>query len=59
MVGLLGCKSTLVAHVQLFIHQYPQVLLRRAYLKPFIHQPVLIVTVIWRGDKWKVIGLWL
>ena len=30
------------AHVQLFIHQYPQVLLGRAALNPFIPQPVLI-----------------
>jgi len=31
-----------VAHFQLFIHQYPQVLLGRADLNPFIPQPVLI-----------------
>jgi len=42
LVGLLGCECTLVAHVELFIHQYPQVLLGRAALKPFIPQPVLI-----------------
>ncbi|KAK4826957.1 hypothetical protein QYF61_012806 [Mycteria americana] len=40
-VGLLGCKRTLPAHVQLFVHQYPQVLFRRAALNPFITQPVL------------------
>jgi len=34
-----------VACVQLFIHQYPQVLLRRADLNPFIPQPVLIAGV--------------
>ena len=34
-VGLLGCKSTLLAHVQLFTHQDSQVLLRRAALKFF------------------------
>jgi len=44
-VGLLGCEDTLVAHVQLFINQYPQVLLGRAALNPFIPQPVLIVGV--------------
>ncbi|KAK4810657.1 hypothetical protein QYF61_007394 [Mycteria americana] len=32
-VGLLGCERTLPAHVQLFIHQYPQVLFRRAALE--------------------------
>ncbi|KAK4828118.1 hypothetical protein QYF61_023916 [Mycteria americana] len=44
-VGLLGCESTLLAHIQLFIHQYPQVLLHRDALKPFISQPVLILGV--------------
>ncbi|KAK4830254.1 hypothetical protein QYF61_009321 [Mycteria americana] len=44
-VGLLGCKRTLLAHVQLFIHQYPQVLLCKADLNPFIPQPVLISEV--------------
>ena len=41
----MGCKCTLPAHVQLFIHQYPQVLLHRAALSLFIPQPVLIVGV--------------
>ncbi|KAK4818846.1 hypothetical protein QYF61_020065, partial [Mycteria americana] len=40
-VGLLGCECTLLAHVQLFIHQHPQVLLRRAALNHIIPQPVL------------------
>jgi len=44
-VGLLGCERTLLAHVQLFIDQYPQVLLGRAALNPFIPQPVLILGV--------------
>ncbi|KAK4822945.1 hypothetical protein QYF61_023445 [Mycteria americana] len=41
-VGLLGCEHTVLAHVQLFTHQYPQVLLSRAALNPLIPQPVLI-----------------
>ncbi|CAN0123198.1 unnamed protein product, partial [Bubo scandiacus] len=41
-VGFLDCKCTLAAHVQFFIHQYPQVLLHRAALSPFIPQPILI-----------------
>ncbi|KAK4826718.1 LOW QUALITY PROTEIN: hypothetical protein QYF61_010933 [Mycteria americana] len=41
MVGLLGCEHTLSAHVQLFVHQYPQVLFRRAALDHIIPQPVL------------------
>jgi len=44
-VGLLGCERTLVACVQLFIHQYPQVLLGQTDLNPLIPQPVLIVGV--------------
>ncbi|KAK4823197.1 hypothetical protein QYF61_027206 [Mycteria americana] len=44
-VGFLGCECTLSAHVQFFIHQYPQVLLGRAALNPFIPQPVLILGV--------------
>ncbi|KAK4831893.1 LOW QUALITY PROTEIN: hypothetical protein QYF61_020040 [Mycteria americana] len=40
-VGLLGCERTLPAHVQLFIHQYPQVHFRRAALDHIIPQPVL------------------
>ncbi|KAK4820335.1 hypothetical protein QYF61_024873 [Mycteria americana] len=44
-VGLLGCECALSAHVQLFIHQYPQVPLHRAALNPFIPQPVLILGV--------------
>ncbi|KAK4811561.1 hypothetical protein QYF61_016020, partial [Mycteria americana] len=38
MVGFLGRERTLSAHVQLFIHQYPQVFLCRAALNPFIPQ---------------------
>ena len=33
MVGFLGCKGTLLAHVHLTIHWYPQVLSDRAVLK--------------------------
>jgi len=33
------------AHVQLFIHQYPQVLLSRTALNPFIPQPLVILRV--------------
>jgi len=45
MVGLLGCECTLVAHIKLFIQQYPQVLLSRTALNHIIPQPVLIVGV--------------
>ena len=39
--GCLGCKRTLLAHVQLFIHQDPQVLIHRTALSEF-SQSVLI-----------------
>ncbi|KAK4827201.1 hypothetical protein QYF61_015229 [Mycteria americana] len=42
MVGLLGCERTSLAHVQLFIRQYPQVFLCRAALNPFIPHTVMI-----------------
>ncbi|KAK4820500.1 hypothetical protein QYF61_000079, partial [Mycteria americana] len=45
MVEFLGCECTLSAHVQLFIHQYPQVLLCRAALNSFIPEPILILGV--------------
>ena len=45
MFGLLGCEHALVAHVQLFILQYPQVLLGKAALNTFTPQPVLILGV--------------
>ena len=45
IVGFLGCKHTLPAHVQLFIHQYPQVLLHRAALNAFIPQPVFVLGI--------------
>ena len=45
-VGFVGCELALTAHVQLFIHQYPQVLLGRAALKPFLPQTVLILGVV-------------
>ncbi|GAB0177359.1 cAMP-dependent protein kinase inhibitor alpha [Grus japonensis] len=42
MVGFLGCKHTMPAHLQFFIHQLPQVLLCRGALNPFIPQSVLV-----------------
>ena len=44
-VGFLGCKGTLLAHVQLPIHQYPQVFFGRAALNPFIPQFLLVMGV--------------
>ena len=44
-VGFLGCEVTLLAYVQLPIHQYPQVLFSRAALNPFIPQLVLVMGV--------------
>lgn len=44
-VGLLGCEGTLLAHVQLPIHQYPRIFFGRELLNPFIPQPVLVLDV--------------
>ncbi|KAK4816491.1 hypothetical protein QYF61_017452, partial [Mycteria americana] len=44
-IGFLGCKLTLLAHTQFFVHQYTQVLLSRAPLNQFIPQPVLILGI--------------
>ena len=44
MVGFLGCKGTLLLHVQPAIHQYPQVF-GRAACNPFIPQFVLVVRI--------------
>jgi len=39
--GFLGCTGTLLAHVRLPIHQYPQVFFSRAAINPSICQLVL------------------
>ena len=43
MVGFLDCKHLSLAHVQLAIHEYPQVLFSRAVHFPYIPQLVLLV----------------
>ena len=42
MVGFLGCKGTLLSHVQLAIHQYSQVIFCRPMFNPYILQLVLV-----------------
>ena len=42
MVGFLGCKLTLLAHVELLIPQYLQVLVLRAVIEPLSSQPILV-----------------
>jgi len=44
-VGLLGCENTLLAQVQLFIHQYLQDLLGRAALSSFSAQPIFVLGI--------------
>ncbi|KAJ7396748.1 hypothetical protein BTVI_142156 [Pitangus sulphuratus] len=44
-IGLLGCKYTLLAHIQPLICQHPQDFFSGAALNPFIPQPVLILGV--------------
>ena len=41
-VGFLGCKGTLLSHVQLAVHQYSQVIFCRAMFNPYILQLVLV-----------------
>ena len=45
MVGFLGCEGTLLAHVQLAVHWYPEAPFGRAVLSTFIRQLVLVVRV--------------
>ena len=45
LVGFLGCKGTLLACVQLAIHQYSQVIFSRAVIHPFILQLALVTGV--------------
>ena len=51
MVGFLGYEGTLLAHVQLAIHQYPQVLLGSAVFHLYIHQLLLVAVVATTGAR--------
>jgi len=42
---LSGYKFTLLAHAHFFIHQYPQVLLSRATLNPFVPKSVAMLGI--------------
>ena len=57
-VGFLCGEGTLLAYVQLSIHQYPQVLFVRAVLSPYILQLVLIVGVAMIQVQDLVLGHW-
>ncbi|PKU44015.1 hypothetical protein llap_5686 [Limosa lapponica baueri] len=57
MLVFLGCEHTLLAHVQLFIHQYAQVLLGRSALNPFIPHPILIPGVALSQVQDPALGL--
>ncbi|KAJ7411115.1 hypothetical protein BTVI_51132 [Pitangus sulphuratus] len=57
MVGFLGCKRTLPAHVQPLIHQHPLVLLSRASLDLVIPQPGLIPGVALTQVQHLALGL--
>ena len=45
MVGFVGCRCTLLAHVELLITQHPQVLLLRAVLNSFFTQPGFVLGI--------------
>ena len=40
-----GCKCTLLGHVELLVSQHPQVPLLRAALNPFSAQPVFVLRI--------------
>lgn len=42
-VGLLGCKSTLLIHIELFLQKYPKIFLPTAAVNPFSTQPVFVL----------------
>lgn len=42
MIGFLSCESTLLSHVHLAIHKYPQILLSRAVLYSYLSQLVVV-----------------
>ena len=44
-VAFLGCKRTLLGHIELLVIQHPQVPLGRSALNPLVLQPVLILGV--------------
>lgn len=56
-VGLLGCKHTLLACVQLFIHQDHKDLLLRADLNEFFSQFVYISGIVLTQAEQLAIGL--
>lgn len=55
-LGFLGCKFTLLGHVQPFTLQYPEVLLRAAPY-PFIHQRIPSPFVHTRGNSFSVVTM--
>ena len=57
VIGLLGCKHMLLAHVQLFDHQNSQVLLQRAALSEFFFQSVPISKIALTHMQYLVLGL--
>jgi len=56
-VGFEGCKSTLLAHVWLFISQNPQLLLIRASLNELFTQSVHIYGIALTQVKHLTLGL--
>jgi len=57
MVGFLGCKCTLLGHIEFLINQHPQVLLLRADLNPFSAQPVSVLGIAPTHVKGLALGL--
>ncbi|KAK4828488.1 hypothetical protein QYF61_026759 [Mycteria americana] len=56
-VGCLGCKCTLLGHVEFLINQHPQVLLLRAALNPFSAQHVFVLGIVLTHVQDLALGL--
>lgn len=46
MAGFLGRECTSLAHIEMFLHQYPQVILCGAALNPLVAQAVLMLGIV-------------
>jgi len=57
MVVFLGCEHTLLAHVQLFIHQYTQEVLHRAALNLSSTQLVFVLEIAPTQVQDRALGL--
>jgi len=57
MVGLLGCKHTLMGHLELLIDKHHQIVLLGAAFNPFSTQPVFVLGIALTRVKELALGL--